>query len=83
MAEPVCAGEYTHRCDDIRMFADRIRAAMGYEFLRTAPPDGFPKFHDIATDRHTTRAFHDLEQQQSVAQHVGHRRPRERCPAPR
>ncbi len=42
---------------------ERIRADMHYEFERTRPPDGFPKFHDIATDRHTTRAFHELEQQ--------------------
>ncbi len=42
---------------------DRIIADMTFEFERTAPPDGFPRFHDISTDRHTSRAFHDLEQQ--------------------
>ena len=42
---------------------DRIRADMAYEFARTAPPDGFPAFHDIPTERHTSREFHDLEQE--------------------
>ena len=36
---------------------------MRYEFERTAPPDGFPAFHDIPTARHTSEAFHELEQQ--------------------
>ena len=42
---------------------ERIKADMSAEFARTRPPDGFPKFHDITTDRHTTRTFYDLEQQ--------------------
>jgi phenylpropionate dioxygenase-like ring-hydroxylating dioxygenase large terminal subunit len=41
---------------------DRIREDMRYEFRRTAPPEGFPRFHDISTARHTSRAFHELEQ---------------------
>jgi phenylpropionate dioxygenase-like ring-hydroxylating dioxygenase large terminal subunit len=41
---------------------DRIKADMAYEFERTAPPDGFPAFHDISTERHTSQEFHDLEQ---------------------
>ena len=39
---------------------DRIQADMRFEFARTAPPDGFPAFHDIATERHTSDEFHDL-----------------------
>ncbi len=42
---------------------DRITADMSYEFQRTAPPEGFPRFHDIATERHTSARFHELEQQ--------------------
>jgi len=42
---------------------DRIKADMVYEFGRTAPPDGFPKFHDIAVERHTSQEFFDLEQE--------------------
>jgi phenylpropionate dioxygenase-like ring-hydroxylating dioxygenase large terminal subunit len=42
---------------------DRIAADMAAEFARTAPPPGFPAFHDLPTARHTTRAFHDLEQE--------------------
>ena len=42
---------------------DRITDDMRYEFQRTAPPDGFPGFHDISTERHTSDLFHDLEQQ--------------------
>jgi phenylpropionate dioxygenase-like ring-hydroxylating dioxygenase large terminal subunit len=42
---------------------DRIRADMGYEFGRTAPPEGFPTFHDIHTGRHTSQRFHDVEQE--------------------
>ncbi|MCH9838075.1 aromatic ring-hydroxylating dioxygenase subunit alpha [bacterium] len=41
---------------------ERIRLDMSYEFERTAPPEGFPAFHDIPTDRHTGQQFHDLEQ---------------------
>lgn len=41
---------------------DRIRHDMRYEFARVAPPAGFPAFHDIATARHTSTEFHDLEQ---------------------
>ena len=40
---------------------DRIREDMRYEFSRTAPPEGFPKFHDIPVDRHTSQEFADLE----------------------
>ncbi|MEL6891165.1 MAG: aromatic ring-hydroxylating dioxygenase subunit alpha [Actinomycetota bacterium] len=42
---------------------ERIKADMTYEFARTAPPDGFPAFHDIPTERHTSEAFHELEQE--------------------
>jgi len=42
---------------------DRIQADMRFEFARTAPPDGFPAFHDIPTERHTSDEFHDLEQE--------------------
>ncbi|MEM9748115.1 MAG: Rieske 2Fe-2S domain-containing protein, partial [Actinomycetota bacterium] len=42
---------------------ERIRADMAAEFAREAPPDGFPAFHDIPTERHVSRDFHDLEQE--------------------
>jgi phenylpropionate dioxygenase-like ring-hydroxylating dioxygenase large terminal subunit len=42
---------------------DRIQADMRFEFARTTPPDGFPAFHDIPTERHTSDEFHDLEQE--------------------
>ena len=42
---------------------ERIRQDMAYEFARTAPPEGFPPFHDIPTERHTSHVFHDLEQE--------------------
>jgi phenylpropionate dioxygenase-like ring-hydroxylating dioxygenase large terminal subunit len=42
---------------------ERIRADMAYEFARTAPPEGFPAFHDIATARHTSESFWELEQE--------------------
>ena len=42
---------------------DRIKADMHYEFAREAPPEGFPKFHDIPTARHTSQEFYDLEQE--------------------
>jgi len=41
---------------------EAIRADMAYEFARTAPPEGFPKFHDIPTGRHTSDEFFELEQ---------------------
>jgi phenylpropionate dioxygenase-like ring-hydroxylating dioxygenase large terminal subunit len=42
---------------------ERIKADMSYEFARSAPPDGFPRFHDISTARHTSDEFYELEQQ--------------------
>jgi phenylpropionate dioxygenase-like ring-hydroxylating dioxygenase large terminal subunit len=42
---------------------DRIKSDMRYEFARTAPPEGFPAFHDIPVERHTTDEFHALEQE--------------------
>lgn len=42
---------------------DRIKSDMRYEFARTAPPEGFPAFHDIPTERHTSEEFHALEQE--------------------
>jgi phenylpropionate dioxygenase-like ring-hydroxylating dioxygenase large terminal subunit len=42
---------------------DRIKEDMRYEFARTAPPEGFPKFHDISVQRHTSREFFELEQE--------------------
>ena len=45
------------------LLVDRIRADMHFEFARTTPPDGFPAFHDIPTERHTSSEFHDLEQE--------------------
>ena len=42
---------------------DRIKADMRYEFSRTGPPEGFPKFHDIPVGRHTSAQFFELEQE--------------------
>jgi len=42
---------------------ERIRSDMHAEFERTAPPDGFPAFHDIPTARHTSDEFWELEQE--------------------
>jgi phenylpropionate dioxygenase-like ring-hydroxylating dioxygenase large terminal subunit len=42
---------------------ERIKADMRYEFERTAPPAGFPAFHEISTQRHVGELFHDLEQE--------------------
>ena len=42
---------------------DRIKEDMRYEFARTAPPEGFPKFHDISVERHTSKEFFELEQE--------------------
>jgi len=40
---------------------ERIKADMAYEFARTAPPEGFPAFHDIPVERHTSYEFAQLE----------------------
>lgn len=42
---------------------DRIRSDMEYEFNRTAPPEGFPAFHDIPVGRHIRDDFYELEQE--------------------
>ncbi len=42
---------------------ERIADDMRYEFARTAPPEGFPAFHDISTARHTTEEFYRLERE--------------------
>jgi phenylpropionate dioxygenase-like ring-hydroxylating dioxygenase large terminal subunit len=47
--------------DDV--LVERIRADMRYEFERSAPPAGFPAFHDISTARHTSDEFWALEQE--------------------
>jgi len=41
---------------------DRLRDEMRREFARTAPPPGFPRFHDIPVGRHTSDEFWELEQ---------------------
>jgi phenylpropionate dioxygenase-like ring-hydroxylating dioxygenase large terminal subunit len=41
---------------------ERLRAEMRSEFARTAPPEGFPAFHDIPGGRHTSDEFWQLEQ---------------------
>lgn len=41
---------------------NRLTQQMQYEFDRTAPPDGFPKFHDIPVQRFTSDEFWELEQ---------------------
>jgi phenylpropionate dioxygenase-like ring-hydroxylating dioxygenase large terminal subunit len=41
----------------------RIRDDMAYEYARTAPPPGFPAFHDIPVGRHTSDEFWELEQE--------------------
>ncbi len=41
----------------------KIKADMAYEFARESPPEGFPPFHDISTQRHTSQEFYDLEQE--------------------
>jgi phenylpropionate dioxygenase-like ring-hydroxylating dioxygenase large terminal subunit len=40
---------------------DRLKSEMRYEFGRTAPPEGFPAFHDIPVGRHTSDEFWQLE----------------------
>ena len=42
---------------------ERLRGEMHYEFARTAPPEGFPAFHDIPVGRHTSDQFWELEQE--------------------
>lgn len=41
----------------------RIKEDVRYEFARTGPPEGFPKFPDIPTGRHTRDDFFALEQE--------------------
>jgi phenylpropionate dioxygenase-like ring-hydroxylating dioxygenase large terminal subunit len=40
----------------------RLKTEMKYEFARTAPPEGFPAFHDIPGERYTSDEFWELEQ---------------------
>jgi phenylpropionate dioxygenase-like ring-hydroxylating dioxygenase large terminal subunit len=42
---------------------DRIKRDMAYEFDRAGPPEGFPKFHDLPIERHTSDRFWQLEQE--------------------
>ena len=41
----------------------RLTEQMRYEFARTAPPEGFPKFSDIPVERFTSDEFWDLERE--------------------
>ena len=45
-----------------QMLLDRLRTEMQHEFARTAPPPGFPAFHDIPVGRHISDEFWQLEQ---------------------
>ena len=40
---------------------NEIKEKIHYEISRTAPPEGFPKFHDIPKERYTTDEFYELE----------------------
>ena len=40
---------------------NEIKEKIHYEVSRTAPPEGFPKFHDIPKERYTTDEFYELE----------------------
>ncbi|MCU0259826.1 MAG: Rieske 2Fe-2S domain-containing protein, partial [Ilumatobacteraceae bacterium] len=40
----------------------RLEDQMRYEFARTGPPEGFPKFHDIPIGRYVSDEFWELEQ---------------------
>ncbi len=40
----------------------KIKEKIHYEVNRTAPPEGFPKFHDIPRGRYVSDEFYDLEQ---------------------
>ena len=42
---------------------DRLRTEMTAEFARTAPPDGFPAFHDLPGGRYTSDEFWQLERE--------------------
>lgn len=42
---------------------DRLHREMQYEFSRTAPPHGFPAFHDIPAGRYTSDEFYALERE--------------------
>ena len=42
---------------------ERLLDEMEREMNRTGPPDGFPAFHDIASERYTSQHFFELEQQ--------------------
>jgi phenylpropionate dioxygenase-like ring-hydroxylating dioxygenase large terminal subunit len=41
---------------------ERLKAQMAWEFARTGPPAGFPKFPDIPIGRYTSDEFYELEQ---------------------
>ena len=43
---------------------ERLKSEMAWEFARTAPPDGFPKFPDIPGGRYTSDEFFELERTQ-------------------
>jgi len=51
------------RTDMDATLIDRLREEMRGEFARTAPPEGFPAFHDIPTGRHVDEEFWRLEQE--------------------
>ena len=40
---------------------NEIKEKIHYEVSRTAPPEGFPKFHDIPKERYTSDEFYELE----------------------
>ena len=42
---------------------ERLKAQMAWEFARSGPPAGFPKFPDIPIGRYTSDEFFELERE--------------------
>ncbi len=51
----------TYAFDDA--LVTRLTEQMAWEFSRSGPPEGFPAFPDISSDRYTSQEFFDLEQE--------------------
>ena len=42
---------------------EKLLEEMRFEFSRVGPPAGFPRFHDVPSERYTSTEFFDLERQ--------------------
>src|SRR3954465_1026728 len=61
---PRPSAEHCEEGDVDAALQERLKSEMAWEFARTGPPEGFPKFPDIPGGRYTSDEFFEVERTQ-------------------